>query len=215
MTRMEKWIDYEEGSLIPRCRGTPDRIEGSELRDIETPTQNNAIRVLAYTSHKWIVDPDPIKVQPDWHICTHENTWLHKVSWDPLQWTWRDPYLDQGSKVVPFFQFTTRLGHHIPTAQTGRESVVAKVWHTYHVPHTIINKFWQKIWKQQAWWLLIHKSLSVGAWERGNLSSPNCVACPNTTELIRHTMWDCPKTHRIWRGFGRLLQLCQVQGTIK
>ena len=54
---MEKWIGHEEeGSVIPRCRGTPDRIEGSELRDTETPTQNNAIRVLAYTGHKWIVD---------------------------------------------------------------------------------------------------------------------------------------------------------------
>ena len=81
-TTMEKWIGHEEeGYLIPKCRGTPDRIEGSELRDTETPTQNNAIRVLAYKSgHKWIVDPDPIKVQPDWHICTHENTWLSKVS---------------------------------------------------------------------------------------------------------------------------------------
>ena len=80
---MEKWIGYEEeGFLIPRGRGTLDRIEGSELRDTETPTQNNAIRVLAYTGHKSIVDPDPIKVQPNWHICTHENTWLRKVSWD-------------------------------------------------------------------------------------------------------------------------------------
>ena len=38
-TTMEKWIGYEEeGSLIPRDRGTPDKIEGSELRDTETPT---------------------------------------------------------------------------------------------------------------------------------------------------------------------------------
>ena len=38
-TTMEKWIGYEEeGSLIPRGRGTPDRIELSELRDTETPT---------------------------------------------------------------------------------------------------------------------------------------------------------------------------------
>ena len=63
-----------------------DRVEGSELRDNETLTLNRAIRVLAYTDHKRIVDPDSIKVQPEWHICTHENTWLHKVNWDPLQW---------------------------------------------------------------------------------------------------------------------------------
>ena len=38
-TTMEKWIGHdEEGSVIPRCRATPDRIEGSELRDIEAPT---------------------------------------------------------------------------------------------------------------------------------------------------------------------------------
>ena len=31
-TTMEKWIGYkEEGSLIPRGRGTSDRIEGFEL----------------------------------------------------------------------------------------------------------------------------------------------------------------------------------------
>ena len=73
-TTMEKWIGYEEGSLIPRGKETPNRIKGSELRDIETPTLNKAIRVLTYTGHKFIVDPDPIKVQPEWHICTHENT---------------------------------------------------------------------------------------------------------------------------------------------
>ena len=38
-TTTEKWIAYEvEGSLILRGRGTPDRIEGSELQDTETPT---------------------------------------------------------------------------------------------------------------------------------------------------------------------------------
>ena len=82
---MEKWIGYkEEGSLIPRGRGSLDRIEGSELCTTETPTQNNAIRVLAYIGLKWIVDPNPIKVQPNWHICTHENTWLRKVSLGPF-----------------------------------------------------------------------------------------------------------------------------------
>ena len=61
---MEKWIGYkEEGSLIPRGRETTDRIKGHELRDNETPTLNMAIRVLVYTSHNCIVDPDPIKVQ--------------------------------------------------------------------------------------------------------------------------------------------------------
>ena len=88
------------------------------------------------------VDPDPIKVQLKWHICTHENTWLHKVNWDPLQWAWHDPYAGQGNKVIPFFQFMTRLGRHILTTQTTREPTVAKIWHTYHVPHTIITKFW-------------------------------------------------------------------------
>ena len=47
----------EEGSLIPRGRETPDKIEGHELRDNETETLNMAIRVLTYTSHKWIIDP--------------------------------------------------------------------------------------------------------------------------------------------------------------
>ena len=87
-TTMEKWIGYdEEGSLIPRGMGTPDKIEGSELQDNEILTLNMAIQVLTYTAHKWIVDPDPTKVQPEWHICTHVNTRLHKVNWDPLQWT--------------------------------------------------------------------------------------------------------------------------------
>ena len=43
-TTMEKWISYEEeGSLISRCRGTTNMIKGSELRDTQTQTQNNAI----------------------------------------------------------------------------------------------------------------------------------------------------------------------------
>ena len=82
-------------------------------------------------------------------------------------------------------------------------------------------KYWQKIWKQHTRritmfkWLLIYKSLPVGAWQRGNLSSPNCVVCPNAIESIRHALWDCPETHQIWRGVAHLLQLCEVQGTIK
>ena len=73
-TTIEKLIGYEEeGSLLPRGKETLDRIARSELQVNETPTQNKAIRVLAFTGHKWIVDPDPIKVQPDWHICTHET----------------------------------------------------------------------------------------------------------------------------------------------
>ena len=48
-TTMEKWIGYEEdGFLIPRVRETSDKVEGSKLRDNETPTLNNAIRVLTY-----------------------------------------------------------------------------------------------------------------------------------------------------------------------
>ena len=64
----KKWIGYkEEGSLLQRGRDTPDKIKGSELQDNEASTQRKAIQVLAYTGHKWIVDPDPIKVQPEWH----------------------------------------------------------------------------------------------------------------------------------------------------
>ena len=52
-TTLEKWIGYEEeGSLIPKGRDTPDKIEGCELQDNETPTQHKAIRVLAYTRNK-------------------------------------------------------------------------------------------------------------------------------------------------------------------
>ena len=75
-------------------------------------------------------------------MCTHENTWLRKVGWESLQWMWRDPYAGQGSKTITFFQFTIRLGRHILAAQIAQESAIAKVWHTYHVPHIIITKFW-------------------------------------------------------------------------
>ena len=95
------------GLFDPKRQGTNRQDEGSELPDIETPTQNNAIRVLAYTGHKWIVDPDLIKVQLDWHICNHENTWLRKVSWGPLQWTWCDPYV--GKEVKPSLPSNLRL----------------------------------------------------------------------------------------------------------
>ena len=55
----------EEGSFIPRGREPPEN----------EALLNTTIQVLTCTCHKWIVDPDPIKVQPNWHICTHENTW--------------------------------------------------------------------------------------------------------------------------------------------
>ena len=63
---MEKLIGYkEEGSFIPRGKETPDMIQGSEWQDYETPTLDKAIRVLTYTGHKWLVDPDSTKVQAE------------------------------------------------------------------------------------------------------------------------------------------------------
>ena len=128
--------------MIPRGRETLDRIEGHELQDNEIPTLNMEIRVLAYTGRKWIGDPNPIQVQPEWHICTHENTWLRKVGWDPLQWTWCDPYARQGSKPIPFFHFMIRLGRHNLATQTARVLATTKIWRTYNVPHKIVTKFW-------------------------------------------------------------------------
>ena len=75
------------------------------------------IQVFTYTGYKWIVHTDPIEVQPEWHICTHQKTWLHKVS--------SDPYMGQGSKAILFFQFTTRLGRHILDAQTTLDLAAA------------------------------------------------------------------------------------------
>ena len=51
----------------------------------------------------------------------------YEVRWDPLQWMWRDPYAGQGSKVIPFFQFKTRLGRRTLAAQTARDLAAAKV----------------------------------------------------------------------------------------
>ena len=83
----------EEGSMIPRCREPSCRIQYHKLQvNEELTTMNMAVQVLVYTSRKWIVDPKLVKVQPEWHICIHENTWLRKVSWNPLQWTCHDLY---------------------------------------------------------------------------------------------------------------------------
>ena len=101
---MEKWVGYEEeDSLIPRGMEILDKIDSHEVWDNDTPTLNIEIRVLAYTGH----DSDPIKVQPEWHICTHENTWLRKVSWDPLQWMWR--ILMRIKEAKPSLSFNSRL----------------------------------------------------------------------------------------------------------
>ena len=68
--------------------------------------------IQVHTSRMWIVDPDWIEVQPEWQTYAHE--WLRKVNCDPLyQWMWDNPYAGQGRKCIPFFQFTTILGHHI------------------------------------------------------------------------------------------------------
>ena len=107
---------------------------------------NITIQVLANTGGKWIVDLGPIKVQLGLHICVHENTWPRKVSWDPWQWTRHDHYVRQGSKAIPFFQFMNKLVRHILVAQTNKGLVAAKIWHTYHVPHTTIAKFWHQLW---------------------------------------------------------------------
>ena len=62
--------------------------------------------------------------------------------YDGVYYYMNSPYAGQGSKPIPFFQFTTRLGRHILVAQSAQEPIAAKVWHTYKVSHTIITKFW-------------------------------------------------------------------------
>ena len=86
------------------------------------------------------------------HIGVHENTWPRKLSWDPWQWMWRDPYVRQG----PLLPIHDQIGLSHPSccwyilvAQTNKGLAAAKIWHTYHVPHMTIAKFWQQLWKQQ------------------------------------------------------------------
>ena len=44
-----------------------------------------------------------------------------------------DPYVGEGSKAIPFFQFTTRLGRHILAAQVARELTTARYGTHHHV----------------------------------------------------------------------------------
>ena len=90
------------------------------------------VRVLAYTCNKWIIDLDSIKVQSELNVFVHENIWLHKVNWNPLQWTWHDPNEGQGSKVIAFFQFMSTLDCHILSTQNDKESATTKIWHTLY-----------------------------------------------------------------------------------
>ena len=77
-------------------------------------------RWSVYSLSRWVHTLDQVELDSQQGcVCTHENTWLHKVSWDPLQWRWHDPYAGNGSKHIPLFQFTTRLGRHILAAQTA------------------------------------------------------------------------------------------------
>ena len=50
-------------------------------------------------------------------------------------------------------------------------------------------------------------SFSFSFSKKNILSSPNCVECPNAVESIRHALWDCPASHRIWRGVGRFVAI--------
>ena len=97
---------------------------------IDSPTYNMYCFVPSGTSDKirtiqrrlaWPLRKD------DTHKSRNGPNVLRKVSWDPLQWTWHDPYAGQGSKPIPFFQFTNRLGRHILATQTTREPSIAKV----------------------------------------------------------------------------------------
>ena len=56
---------------------------------------------------------------------------------------------------------------------------------------------------------------SLGTTTRHDFCSHNCVTCPNYIDSIWHAPLECPKTHWIWKGFGRILQSSKVQGTLK
>ena len=111
---------------------------------------------------------------------------------------------DKVTKLSPSSNSRPNWVTTILATQTNREPTIAKIWHIYHVPPMIIDKFWQQLWKQQQarritmfQWLLIHRSLPIGAWKLEILSYPNCVVCPNATDSIQQAQWNCPMTHQI------------------
>ena len=53
-TTVMKWTGNEEGSFIPRCRETPNRLESHESQETEALAMNMANCVLVYTRHKWL-----------------------------------------------------------------------------------------------------------------------------------------------------------------
>jgi hypothetical protein len=73
------------------------------------------IRVIGCRKGIWHIDPDPSEIDGDWRLWVHEGKPLSKLSWDPREYVWVNPY-NMGLEIS-LLQYTIQIGRHILLAQ--------------------------------------------------------------------------------------------------
>ena len=116
------------------------------------------------------------------------------------------------------------------TIKEGRESIInrdigtiwaADKWQGYLLGN--YRFYWPQVWdlhiagKEATFmWSIWHKAVAVNEWSARIAPvsiSKQCIFClPNTSESVKHTLWDCIQTRKAWRWATFILhELCGVR----
>ena len=77
----------------------------------------------------------------NWKLWVCEGKAICDMAWDPAEYAWKDPFQQgQNIKLVPFFQYTVKLGRHILTAQRGVGERDNRLWQMADLKESFLRK---------------------------------------------------------------------------
>ena len=134
------------------------------------------------------------------------------LRWDPDRWRWLEGCC--------FLDYTMKSGRDYITKRTKGSNNATDKWQGY-LPRDY-KFYWSQVWdplwarKEAAFmWSIWHKALAVNEW-RACIApasiSKQCIFClPNTSESVKHKIWDCIQALRAWRWATFIMhKLCGV-----
>ena len=180
------------------------------------------LRVIGQSGKRWYDDPNPKTLLTLDKAWVYGNCPLVRLQWDPGDYVWQMNSLSSShAQHRSFFDYSVKYGRNLLVEARICDPAASKVWDDYGIPQDIRKDFWKRLWNQiyprkitTFCWLLIHRSLPVGAWYKGRVEEQKCLSCGNSLETQQHCLWECEHAQAIWKRVLRLMARSGMKGVI-
>ena len=81
-----------------------------------------------YDGKRWLLDPSPSRIGEAGKMWNYGNRPLVRLQWDPGEYVWKDPQIQQESVNIPFIQYSVQLGRGILAKQKKTVPATTHLW---------------------------------------------------------------------------------------